>query len=160
MSAVLAPKARTSFEVPFSMDTFITFDDFQVDQKGNPIEMKGDLLPGRKLDLRDIGLGEGRSRPLIRRTPILESLSFPARNDSLRGAHDREKACARQERCDGQDHSDSPLTWICVTATAPPTLRERLVRWFQDPPKAPVFEIKNPTQWKLSRVRQEARGLL
>jgi hypothetical protein len=40
---------------------------------------------------------------------------------------------------------------------SPPTLRERLVRWFQDPPKAPVFEIKNPTQWKLSRVRQEAR---
>jgi hypothetical protein len=41
----------------------------------------------------------------------------------------------------------------------PPTLRERFVRWFQDPPKAPIFEIKNPTHWKLEAARRKARGL-
>jgi hypothetical protein len=44
--------------------------------------------------------------------------------------------------------------------TAPMTLRERFVAWFQSPPKAPVFEIKNPTHWKLERVRRRARELL
>lgn len=29
-----------------------------------------------------------------------------------------------------------------------------------EPPKAQVFEIKNPTQWKLERVRRRARESL
>jgi hypothetical protein len=46
MSAVLAPKARTAFDVHFDMDALITIDDMQIDHKSNPIEMKAVCYQG------------------------------------------------------------------------------------------------------------------
>jgi transposase len=36
---------------------------------------------------------------------------------------------------------------------------QRLAQWLKPPPKAPVFRINNPAQWKLERARRKARGL-
>ena len=41
-----------------------------------------------------------------------------------------------------------------------PSFWQRVRGWFQAPPKAPVFQYKNPTQWKLDNVRRKARSAL
>lgn len=58
-----------------------------------------------------------------------------------------------------------------LTEAKPKTLGERLRadlrhmhEWlrecFRPRPKAPVFRINNPAQWKLERARRKARGIL
>jgi hypothetical protein len=46
MSALLAPKSRTAFDVLFDLDALITIDDMQIDHKSNPIEMKAMCYQG------------------------------------------------------------------------------------------------------------------
>lgn len=41
-----------------------------------------------------------------------------------------------------------------------PTLWSRFVAWFSPPAKAQVFKYRNPTHWKLERIRRKARGSL
>jgi hypothetical protein len=41
-----------------------------------------------------------------------------------------------------------------------PSLWQRFVLWVNQPPKAPVFQFKNPTQWKLEKIRRKARGTI
>ncbi len=41
-----------------------------------------------------------------------------------------------------------------------PSLWRRFVNWLSAPPRAQVFKFRNPTQWKLDRIRKKARGAL
>lgn len=41
-----------------------------------------------------------------------------------------------------------------------PSLWARFRAWLHPPKKAEVFKIKNPTHWKLERIRRKARGAL
>jgi hypothetical protein len=40
------------------------------------------------------------------------------------------------------------------------SLWERFRQWLNPPVKVEVFKVKNPTHWKLSRIRRKARGSL
>lgn len=51
--------------------------------------------------------------------------------------------------------------YVDLRAARPtPNPWERFLRWLNPPQKAQVFKFKNPTQWKLERVRKKARGAL
>jgi hypothetical protein len=41
--------------------------------------------------------------------------------------------------------------------TVKPSLWRRLVQWLNPPRKADLLSFKNPTQWKLDRIRRKAR---
>ena len=61
-------------------------------------------------------------------------------------------------------------TYASLVDARPRTLRERItadirhirecIRSLFRPRKAAVLKIKNPTQWKLERIRRKARGAL
>lgn len=43
---------------------------------------------------------------------------------------------------------------------AAPGMLQRFREWLNPPKKAPVFQFKNPTHWKLEQIRKKARGAL
>jgi hypothetical protein len=39
-----------------------------------------------------------------------------------------------------------------------PSLWRRFVNWLSEPTKAQIFKFKNPTHWRLEKIRRKARG--
>jgi hypothetical protein len=52
-----------------------------------------------------------------------------------------------------------PKTWQERLLADLRYMRERVRQFFRPQRKAPVFKFKNPTHWKLERIRRKARGL-
>lgn len=50
--------------------------------------------------------------------------------------------------------------YVDLRQAAPLSWWHRLMQRLNPPPKAPVFRVNNPAQWKLERARRKARGNL